>query len=164
MFARCYGNKGGQLLGSLCQDIQTGHFPKSWKMCCFPFFLREGDGKLCSTLVLADQMVCWPGTAKVKEGPPGANWIFSEFWYWHLIELKSKFWCTITHHLVLFQNWPNYYYSVRLVSRCHFRARFKETTVPKKIQLRFWNSWSFFCSLSVYHIYCLNTSFFGRSF
>ena len=34
------------------------------------------------------------------------GWIFSEFDYRHIEELKSKFWCTISHHLVLFQNWP----------------------------------------------------------
>ena len=43
----------------------------------------------------------------LKEGPPGAVWIFSEFEYRYLVELESKFWCTISHHLVLFQNWPN---------------------------------------------------------
>jgi len=43
----------------------------------------------------------------LKEGPPGAVWIFSEFEYRYLVELESKVWCTISHHLVLFQNWPN---------------------------------------------------------
>ena len=43
----------------------------------------------------------------LKEGPPGAVWIFSEFEYRYLVELESKFSCTISHHLVLFQNWPN---------------------------------------------------------
>ena len=35
------------------------------------------------------------------------SWIFSDFDYRHIVELKSKFWCTIGHHLVLFQFWPN---------------------------------------------------------
>ena len=29
------------------------------------------------------------------------SWIFSDFDYRHIVELKFKFWCTIGHHLVL---------------------------------------------------------------
>ena len=50
----------------------------------------------------------------LKEGPPGAVWIFSESEYRYLVELKSKFWCTISHHLVLFQNWPNLLHKIMI--------------------------------------------------
>ena len=42
------------------------------------------------------------------------GWIFSEFDYRHIEELKSKFWCTISHHLVLFQNWPNLLHKIMI--------------------------------------------------
>ena len=42
------------------------------------------------------------------------GWIFSEFDYRHIEELKSKFWCTIDHHLVLFQNWLNLLHKIAI--------------------------------------------------
>jgi len=42
------------------------------------------------------------------------GWIFSEFDYRHIEKLKSKFWCTISHHLVLFQNWPNLLHKIMI--------------------------------------------------
>ena len=44
------------------------------------------------------------------------SWISSEFDYRHIVELKSKFWCTIGHHLVLFQFWPNLLHKIVILA------------------------------------------------
>ena len=47
------------------------------------------------------------------------SWISSEFDYRHIVELKSKFWCTIGHHLVLFQFWPNLLHKIVILATLH---------------------------------------------
>ena len=47
------------------------------------------------------------------------SWIFSDFDYRHIVELKSKFWCTIGHHLVLFQFWPNLLHKIVILATLH---------------------------------------------
>ena len=63
MFACCYDNKGGHLPAhsakpAIFQQVRVGTDFAS-------FFSREREGKISSTLVLAD-MACWAGTARVS--------------------------------------------------------------------------------------------------
>ena len=63
MFACCYDNKGGHLpahsaKAAIFQQVRVGTDFAS-------FFSREREGKISSTLVLAD-MACWAGTARVS--------------------------------------------------------------------------------------------------
>ena len=65
------------------------------------------------------------------------GWIFSEFDYRHIVELKSKFWCTISHHLVLFQNWPNLLHKIMIFAT--LRPSFEQK--PDRMTKRKGSSW-----------------------
>ncbi len=62
----------------------------------------------------------------LKEGPPGAVWIFSEFEYRYLVELESKFSCTISHHSGTFSKLAKF--TKQNHDFCNFEAKFRIET------------------------------------
>ena len=92
----------------------------------------------------------------LKEGPPGAVWIFSEFEYRYLVELESKFWCTISHHLVLFQNWPNLLNKIMIFAT--LRPSFEQK--PDRMTKRKGSSWLHILSRA---FLSKNLNFFART-
>ena len=90
MFACCYDNKEGHLPAHFAEPVAIPYVRVGTDFASF--FSREREGKISSTLVLAD-MACWAGTARVS------NFIIITsgkhaapvFVYHHLPVVKFKF-------------------------------------------------------------------------